>query len=694
LPAAPANFTGRSAELEALERLAAGYDPARRLALVVVVGVGGLGKTALVSHWLHGVSARYDGGALFTDLKGHLLQDVARPDDVLAGFLRALGVAPERIPLDLNEQSAMFRSATSGRRMIVFLDNAASAAQVRVLLPGPGPESAAEGEPARAAEQGSRQLERASLVVVTTRWRISGLAMDGARFLELGPLDDDAAAELLDRMVGAERTAEEADAARSVVELCGGLPLAICVIGARLAAHPRWPVSRIAEQLASGRDRLAALSLSGDVSVRAAFDVSYQGLSADAAHAYRLVALIPGPDFGPELAAAAIGQAGDRTGGLLDALADASLLTETAQSRYRFHDLARLHASEQADAEPAAERLAVIARSVDWYLHEAVAADIVVIPGRWRLNPMYEQASQSPPAYGGPAEALEWLELELPGLLAAVEAAHREGMHEQAWQLCEALWGLFAYRKYFRSWIDAHFLGLASAQASGNSRGEARMRVQLGLAYMQLGQLGDAREEYSQALALDRRAGHRIGEATELEQLGLTELAEDRPDEAIELFAKAHALFRQIGEDRGAAMMTCHMGEAHSDAGRYGEAVSALTEARGQFAALLDHYNYARALTGIGQARVHAGQPGDAIPPLTEALTVMIRLDVPYEQARIRVALAGAVQQLGDLQQARAHLEQALAIYSAIEAPEADEVWRRLGDSEPGDGIYPGRAPL
>lgn len=688
LPPAPANFTGRSAELDALERLASDYDPARRLALVVIVGVGGLGKTSLVSRWLHDISARYDGGSLFADLKGHLLQDAARPGDVLAGFLRALGIAPERIPLDLGEQATLFRSVTSGRRMIVFLDNAASAAQARVLLPGLGP--GPEGQPEQAAEPGSRYRERATLVVVTTRWRISGLAMDGARFFELGPLDDAAAAELLDRMVGSARVAEEPDAARSVAELCGGLPLAICVTGARLAARPRWPVSRIAEQLASERGRLAALSLSGDVSVRAAFDVSYQGLPDDAAQAYRLVALIPGPDFGPELAAAAIVEAGDRARDLLDALADASLLTETAHSRYRFHDLARLHAREMADSEPAEQRKAVIARSIGWYLSEAVAADLVVSPGRWRLNPLFEQARQAPPAYSGPGEALEWLEAGLPGLLASVQAAHDEGLHLQAWQLCEALWGVFLFRKHFRSWIDSHETGIASARECGDQRAEALLRLRLGTAYRYLGRHAEARSQFTRALALATSERHGMGEATALEQLALLDMAVGRPDAAIPALGRARAIWTQLNRPRGVALTIRHTGEAHRDAGRYDEAIRDLTEAHRLLAALPDPYMEARTLTSLAEAHILTSRPGDALQPLTEALATMGEFGSRYEQARIHLSLADVAGQLGDSREARSHLNQALVTFDELGAPEADEARRRLGGLDSASGPDPG----
>jgi tetratricopeptide (TPR) repeat protein len=654
LPPCPANFAGRRSELAALDNVTVDSDPVRGLAVAVISGVGGVGKTSLAAYWLHGQTDRYPGGTLYADLAGHDPTEAVSPGDVLVGFLTALGTLPEAIPLALNEQAKLFRTLTSGRRLLMLLDNAASAAQVRALLPGAAP----------------------SVVIVTTRWRLAGLAMDGARFIELGPLDEESAVGIITRMAGTTRADAEPDAVRDIVRFCARLPLAVCLAGAQLAMHPRRPVSRMAAELASERDRLTALSIAGDVSVAGAFDYSYRSLSPQAARFYRVLSLLFTPDFGVDLAAAHTGASRAEVAGMLDVLTDASLLEEAADGRFQFHDLVKLHARQLAKAESEQDRAAALARAVGWHLHEAVSAEKVIAPRRWHLNPMYE--GRESPRHASPADALAYMESEMTGLVAAVHAAHDNGLHEQAWQLCEALWGLFSRRRYFRQWMDTYGAGLESAIACGDKPAEARMRVRLGLAYLSLGRHDMADAEFRMSLDAARRAGHRIGEATALEHIGLVRLAEGRPDAAITSFAEAMGIFREIRMPRGALIMTRRMGEAYRDAGQHGEAIRCLSEARELSVTLGDRFLEGRTLTSLGRAYMKANQQSRAIAALEEALEIVTEVGGTYEQARIRSALADAALALGQTAEARGHLTVSLAIYTDLGAPEAAVVGRLL----------------
>lgn len=658
LPRAPVNFTGRAEELATLERLAAGNDTNRGLAIAVIVGPGGLGKTSLAAHWLHDAAAQYPGGVLSADLGGHQLEEAAPPGDVLDGFLRVLGVAPERMPRTLHEQASLFRAVTTNRKTAVFLDNAASAAQVRVLLPGAGPG------------------DEASLVLVTTRWRIAGLAVDGARFVELGPLETTAAAELFGRVAGAARTAAEEEASQDVVRLCGGVPLALCVAGARLAAHPRWPVSRIRRDLADGRARLSALSLDEDLSVRAAFDASCRALPTPAARAYRAIGLIPGPGFSAELAAAALDDEHGQE--LLDALVDASLLSEGPDGLYRMHDLVRLHAREQETPELPGGPDGVIARSVGWYLRETVGADRVILPGRWRLGPLYADENGDPPAHASPPEALAWVEARMPALVAAVQAAHDAGLHPEAWQLCEALWGTLLSRKHYAAWLASHRVGLSSAQACGDRLGEAQMHIQLGAAYRSLRDPDPAIRHFTRAMELFQGAGHRLGEASALDHLGVVRLRQGAHEEAISEFSAALRIHEEIGRPRGIALMNLNIGQGLSAAGRREEAVGYFRSAADQFASIGESYHRARALTALGTALAGLGRNREAEDPLLAALKITGEIGASYDQARAHVKIADLADALGRPARAARHLEQALALFTEVGAPQADEVRARL----------------
>lgn len=653
----PGLFANRLSELDELEALA--ESPG----LVVVTGPGGVGKTTLALHWLHRIKDGYEG-QLFVDLRGFSGTEPLPPDEPLERFLRALGAGPESIPPGADEQSALFRSMTTGRRLVVMLDNAVSAAQVRPLLPGAG----------------------ASLVVVTSRHRLTGLVVNGARFLDVDPLGEPGALELLEHLIGEDRIRAEREDARSLVALCGTLPLALCASGARLAARRRWPIARAVAELGDEARRLAALrSGEGDISVSAVFNTSYQALDEERAAAYRLLGVHPGPDLGVAAAAALIGTGEEGAADLLHGLVDANLLLEGPGDRFGFHDLVRLHARDPS-LGPVSERAAAFARLAGWYLTTAVAADLAVMPGRWHLGDRYADPPEG--TFASRAAALEWLGRERPNLAAVAQEAHDTGLHAVTWQLAEAMWPHFLQRKHYPSWIRTYELGLAAAEACGDPRAQARMLEGLGIAYNNLRDFGAAAGRFEAALALERQAGHRLGEASALEGLGVAALGTGAPSRAVELFAQARDVHVDLGRPRGIALMDRHIGEALSAVDRHAEADETLTGALEIFRRLDEPYHVARTLTCLGQARLRAGRPHDAATVLREALDAGREMDAPHVEAGALRELARVAEHQGDPAAERLLLEQALAIYIRLGSPLEAPVRERLAElpgAPPGD---------
>lgn len=655
LPSSPPYFTNREREITELGRMAGEVTAQGRPLIVVITGQGGVGKTSLGLHWLHGIGHDYRDGQLYRDLLGFSGITDVTPEEALTGFLRALGVPAENVPLSRDEQAALFRSLTARRRFIVVLDNAASAAQVRPLLPGTGP----------------------SVVLVTSRLRLSGLAIEGAVFVDLRPLDDEGARELLDRMLGTARTSAEPEHVRELARLCGRLPLALCTSAARLAVRP-WPIERIVRELSEERRRLAALVLDEDLSVRAVFDASYTALPAEAARMYRLLGLHPGPDFDVSLAAAAAGTNDDDGAETLDLLVGANLVHEEDNGRFGFHDLVRLHARSAAESTESPDVLdATRDRIIGHYLSRAAAADRRLIPGRRRLGTRFRGEEQAR-GFAGNAEALAWLESELPNILAAQRLAHGTRRHREAWEFCEALWAFFVYRKHYRIWLETHEIGLAAARAGEDPLAEARVLEQLGSAHLNLRRFAAAAEYAAQAVRLERNNRHPAGEAVALEIRGVAELALGRPDAAIDALTGSLALNEATGNARGVAIMSRRLGDALHGAGRTGESLDHLSRARDFFAADGDRYNESRTLGSIGRVRLDAGHLAAAEAALRAALAIGESIGATHQAAEVHVALADLAARRHRPDDERRHLEAALERYSSHGAPEAAAVTRRL----------------
>jgi tetratricopeptide (TPR) repeat protein len=649
LPPAP-HLVGRSRELAVLES-------AREDRAVVISGPAGIGKTALALHWAHGLRAGYPDGALYADLHGHAPDGPAVPGEILVRFLRALGTSPQQVPAGLAEQTALYRSVTADRNLLVMLDDALTAAQVRPLLPA----------------------SVAGLTVITSRWRLAGLRPQGARLIQLGRLTPEAALELLAQTMGDDRIRGEPEAARELVHLCARLPLAVCVAGARLAARPRWPIREMADALSQEHRRLAVLTMDSDTAVGASLDLSYRALPAAEARLYRLMGLHPGTAFDSGVAAATAAIPGLEARQLLGLLADANLLDDAAGGRYRFHDLTRLHARERAEHdETGPARQIAIRRMLDWFLATVTNAGERAMPYRHDQprDVQYRPAEQA--RFASPEDALDWLDRELPSVLAATRFAAAQGLHALAWQLTDALWPLFLYRGHYAERIEADISGLASARACADPVGEAKMLNRVGLALRDIGQPDQAAEQFRQALSIWRRLhdDHRV--AGSLRRLGFVSVDMRHLDEAIGFFSDALDLYRALGDERHIALTLSDLGAALTRAARPGEAVRHLREAVSLLRGVPDRFSMARVLSRMGTAQAQAGDLADASATLGRAVTIMRETGSPPGEADILVALGDLAERAAQPAEARRRYEEALTIFTRLGAPRAARIRARL----------------
>ncbi|TSB20678.1 ATP-binding protein [Streptomyces benahoarensis] len=659
-PAAP--LTDRSDELLFLKRRRDHCVHRGHPFLAAISGLGGVGKTALALDWLHSLRPSLPGGQLYADLGARSPSGPVDPAETLSRFLRGLGTPPQQVPHTLAERAALYRSLTSRRPVAVLLDDAESAAHVRPLLPGGN-----------------------SVTLVTSRGHLTGLTLEGGHQLHLEPLAPDDAVQLLADTLGDRRVAERPDEARALVGLCAGLPLAVRVVGARLAARPRRSIAMMVGALSEERGRLDALAIDGDRSVRAALDLSYRGLPAEAARLYRLLGTHPGRHFDDGLAAALLAPTGATVGeaaDLLDVLHDTHLLTETGEDRYRFHDLVRLHALARAEEdEPAAERAGALRRIAGHYLALATRAEHAIEPRRPTLerDPASREVHSAPFGDRDAEAALDWLERELPDLVAVIRRVGTTDFPWFGWQLADALWPLFPRRKHYDQWRAVHGEGLAAAEEYGDRAAQARMLTSGGLGELGCGEHDRALEMFEAAAGILARDGDALGHARTLNYRGLALQRRGEPEAAAALFARAAAELPRHGDPRAGGLARLNAAGIALDAARPEEAAAAARAAREVLCEADDPYNAARATTLLGRARLLAGVAEEAEVLLSEALAVLRGVDAGYEVARALEALAEIAGDRGETPVARARYAEALDLYVGVNRTErADAVRARL----------------
>lgn len=604
LPADLAEFTGRADILRQMDGLL-DVDPVRRPAAVVVsavAGMAGVGKTALAVHWAHRVRDRFPDGQLYINLRGYEPALPMRPLQALALLLHGLGVAAEQVPTELEQAAGLYRSLLADKRVLVVLDNARSANQVRPLLPaGPG-----------------------CLVLVTSRDRLAGLvAREGARRLTLDVLTPAEAYTLLERILGRDRVAAEPLATAELARVCALLPLALRIAAANLADHPRRSIASYVAELEAG-NRLAALEVEGDqqVAVRAAFGLSCTVLAPDARRLFRLLGLAPGPDVTADTAAALTDTTYQQAGRLLDQLAGAHLLSEHETGRYGLHDLLRQYAAERARAEDTVDqRLAATRRLFDWYLGAVDAAARLLYSTMLRL-PLSPPHLRQPVRLSDHRQALAWLDAERANLLAAVQHTAEHGPRPVAWLLADALRGYFWLRMHTIDWLAIGHAALVAAEAENDLRAQAAAQLSLADAHLCQNQYRQAIERYTQALTLNQKTAWLDGQAAALGNLGLVYWELGRLDEAVRHYEQALALDRQTGRLAGQAASLGNLGQVHRELGRLEQATDHSTQALTLHRQTGARGGAAIDLTTLGEADHALGRFDHALDHLSEALTL------------------------------------------------------------------------
>ena len=660
LPADVADFTGRDEQVKRLSDLLSGTgasgDPGA-VRIAVVAGAGGLGKTSLAVHAAHRVRRRFPDGQLYVDLLGATAAPLL-PADVLARFLRDLGVDGRDIPVDEDERAARYRTTLARRRMLVVLDNARDAAQVRPLLPG----------------------SASSAVLVTTRSRMPDLA--STKLVDLHVLDDDEALQLFVKVVGEERAAAEPEATAELLDACAGLPLAIRICAARLVTRSGWTVRALAGRLHDEHRRLDEMR-AGDLAVRASFQVSFASLppstdkqGIDPARAFCLLGLWQGPSISSAAAAALFGVPEYSAEDALEVLVDTHLLESVAQDRYRFHDLLRVYAAERAaDDLLAAERDAAVTRLLTWYMRTADAGATAVAPQRYNV-PLDAAADDDvlPLSFATSEEALAWYDDERANLVAATRQAAGSGLHEIAWRLPAPLFQMFSSRGNWADCIATSRIALESARQAGNRQGEAWILNNLGDA-LGFTRHSEGIDYLERSLAIRREVGDRMGEAQSANNLADAYHWLGRTDEALELYRRALELNRAVGYRLGEGIALVNLGWMLVDLGRAGEAVDYLRQAQEAFAEIdyVDGVGYA--LHILGRCHLSLGRDAEALSCLHEALASHRASGNRGRQAATLTTLGTAQNRVGLAAEARESWTQATAIFTELgDLAEAEKV--------------------
>lgn len=622
LPAAPGGFVGRVAELETLTNLVQQASDVRTVTISVITGMAGVGKTTLAVSWAHSVAEWFADGQLYVNLRGYSSTNIRMTTgEAVRGFLDAFGVAREQLPESLDAQAALYRSLLADKQVLIVLDNAYDAEQVRSLLPGsPG-----------------------CAVIITSRGQlISLVAAEGAHHFNVRPFADGEARQLLTGRIGPGRVAAEPDSVADIVAFCGGLPLALSIVAARAAVHPEFALGVLAGKLRRSRGRLDAFGSADEpANVRVVFSWSYSQLGSQAARLFRLLGLHPGPDISLPAAASLAALTEDDARNTLGELAQAHMINEHAPDRFALHDLLSTYAAELADQhETEADQEAAKLRVLDHYLHTAHGAVASLYPRWGPVDLPTLEHGVTPEICRGYEQAWAWFDSEWPVLLAVIQQAASAGYINHAWQLS---WTLMDYLDRRGYWHDLNAIlefVLDAARSQGDLQGQAHAHEGLGISCRWLGRFRQAEAHLREALDLFTRlddkigqadthsglvwwfqyghrnelalehgelalglywaAGHNIGEAHALSDIAWTHALMHNSDESLAAGEEALTLFRALGDRHGEAHTLDTVGYAHQNLGDNSAAMHCYKGAVTLHAANFDRYHQAVALDHLG----------------------------------------------------------------------------------------------
>jgi tetratricopeptide (TPR) repeat protein len=661
LPHSAAGFTGRELELAALDSFVRA-EASTAVVISAIDGVAGIGKTALAVHFGHRVAGAFPDGQLYVNLRGF---DPDRPPlaprDVLPRFLRALGADSSQIPIDVDELASAYRSLLSGRRVLVVLDNAATAEQIRPLLPGTA----------------------GCLALVTSRNRLSGLvARDGAHRLTLDVLPPAEAIDLLTQIIGGARVAVEPAAAETLAQLCGWLPLALRITADRAAARRYLSLTDLVEELTAEHDRLDALSADEEATqIRAVFSWSYQALPPESAQAFRLLSLHAGQDISVPAAAALIDATISETRRLLATLTDGHLLEETGRDRYQFHDLVRVYAGECARiSEPESQRAVAIGRLLTWYLHTADAFSRTINPDGLHVPLEPPEPPCAPLAFTTYRQAVDWAQAESANLVPIARQATTIGDDTTTWKLALAFIAIFGHYRRATELLPALRSALSATQRLGERDAEAWILDNLGEVYAMEGSPDRTAEFCQRALAIWDETGNSLGQWAAWHAEGLSFLNLEQFGEAMNCFQQALTAARRASDPRSEGLSMTALGVAYMQLESYDAAIDMHRNALVILRGTRSEWQQAWALGNFADSYCAQGRISDAVDLYQQALAIFREMGDRWREAEILTALGQGQRTTGLPDKARRSWLQALSIFEEFRDARADQIRARLED--------------